>query len=180
MSTHLPQHVLHSSSTSGLHSSLTHPDDIMWILLTHFSSTFRDWDKLSSFTTKVQGAERIDAAKNAAFTVADNDYLVQITQKHQFLFFRKLDKMLMEVHENKAAHQCSTKMLQSGLLSVYDCTWKVLPNNERRNESVLHIALEFSPSIPIPGFILDGLIQKDTEGTLRELRREAIRRSRLS
>eukprot|EP00189_Rhodosorus_marinus_P010631 CAMPEP_0184739182 /NCGR_PEP_ID=MMETSP0315-20130426/2027_1 /TAXON_ID=101924 /ORGANISM="Rhodosorus marinus, Strain UTEX LB 2760" /LENGTH=462 /DNA_ID=CAMNT_0027207735 /DNA_START=161 /DNA_END=1549 /DNA_ORIENTATION=- len=140
----------------------------------------KDWERLYTYTGKIDFSQILDKAKNNKFTVADDDFLIQLVQKHHFFTFKKLDPMILEAHVDHKLLQVKTVLLESKLLLMYTCDWSTEKDPENPKGCLLHLRLEFQPSIPIPGFILDGLISKDTVAVMRELRAESIRRSKLN
>lgn len=100
-----------------------------------------------------------------------------MVQKHQFLFFKKFDTVLLESRENVKQRTLETRLRSSKMLRVYNCKWRAETDPADPFGSILHLEVEFSPSIPIPSFIIDGLVNNDTELTLLEIRKECIRRS---
>ncbi|KAJ8904393.1 hypothetical protein NDN08_000912 [Rhodosorus marinus] len=140
----------------------------------------KDWDRLYTYTGKIDFSQILDKTQNNKYTVADNDFLIQLVQKHHFFTFKKLDPMILEAHVDHKLLEVKTVLLESKLLLMYTCDWSAEKDPENPKGSILHLRLEFKPSIPIPGFILDGLISKDTVAVMRELRTESIRRSKLN
>eukprot|EP00188_Purpureofilum_apyrenoidigerum_P003249 Plantae.Rhodophyta-Purpureofilum_apyrenoidigerum.ctg33479.p1 GENE.Plantae.Rhodophyta-Purpureofilum_apyrenoidigerum.ctg33479~~Plantae.Rhodophyta-Purpureofilum_apyrenoidigerum.ctg33479.p1 ORF type:complete len:501 (+),score=76.61 Plantae.Rhodophyta-Purpureofilum_apyrenoidigerum.ctg33479:100-1503(+) len=136
----------------------------------------KDWNSLPNFVSKIAQSSRLQNSVNDP--QLSSKYLVEMTQKHSFMFFKKFDKMTLEACEDQSKRTLETRVVSSGLLRVYNCLWLAEADSSNKAKSTLHLTVEFLPSIPIPGFIIDGLIQTDTAQTLNELRQECIRRAK--
>mmetsp|Transcript_11982 Transcript_11982/g.36483 ORF Transcript_11982/g.36483 Transcript_11982/m.36483 type:complete len:461 (+) Transcript_11982:208-1590(+) len=139
----------------------------------------KDWSSLPNFVTKIHHCGRLEGDPGIPVSPPqDPKYLVEMTQRHSFMFFHKFDRMIVEAFDDPSKGVLKTRMLSSSLLRIYNCSWLAESDPSRKTSATLNLTVEFLPSIPIPGFIIDGLIQTDTRKTLVEVRDECIRRAK--
>lgn len=104
----------------------------------------------------------------------DTELRVRMVQSHSFLVLTLNLGMELEVHEFPEKGHVTMEMKKGFGVREYRGKWTATATGD--GSCVLGVEIASAPSLPAPGFLIDGVISHATSETLRQVRDECIRR----
>lgn len=126
-----------------------------------------DYENFSRFVEDAADSEVLERKE-------DGELRVRMVQSHSFLVLTLNIGMELEVHEFPEEGRVTMEMKKGFGVRKYGGKWTAKDNGS--GSCLLTVEISAAPSLPAPGFLIDGVISHATSATLSQVRAECIRR----